>query len=327
MGQFLTSQVEPSAPPTNQINIYADSADSGRPKIKTWRGDVIRIAMADSLNFLRNSDLRYAQRQAPGTLTTRSNTTGRTGTADGWCTTNENASVQYIRTDSRAAPETGLLAPFYGTISKITSTGKIMMSQMLEGVDCAALRGRTVRFQVKLKASASKTLKIAVLQLNSSGTLDTAPATFISAFGGNGVDPTLGTNVAFLAPKSASGTPGSPAGGSDNVTTSSTCGSCAVTTAWQRFGICVDVPSNARNLFVMIWTDTQFAAADSFSWTEASLTDGMEIQEYAPLDHNRELARCQRYYTKTYEVDTDPTMAVLPGALRAVVTKAATALG
>jgi len=176
-----------------------------------------------------------------------------------------------------------------------------------------------VRFQVLMKASAAKTIKIAVLQLTAAGTIDTLPATFISAFGANGVDPTLGTNLAFLAPKS--GVSG------DNCTAGTNAFSCSVTTAWQRFGGVVTIPSDAKNIIVMAWTDSQFAAADSFSITQASLTDGYEIQDWSPQDFATELQLCQRFYCKTYEVDTNPSTQVLPGALRAVVTKAATALG
>lgn len=308
----LFSQQAQAATPAAGKAISGVESTNRRPYVLDDKGVLNILSSRGLTNVLRNAGMWFAQRQAPGTLTTYSNTTGRAFTADGWAVTNENASIQYIRTDTNAAPETGLQARYYGTYSKITNAGKIVISQMLEGTKTMSLRGRTVRFQVWLKASALKTIKIAVIQLNSSGTIDTLPATFISAFGANGVDPTLGTNLAYLAPKS--GVSG------DNCTAGANAFSCSVTTSWQRFGGVVDVPTNCKNVLVLIWTDTQFAAADSVSMSQASLTDGYEIQDYSPQDLVTELQYCQRFYCKSFSVDTNPVQnAGLAGSVRGSV--------
>jgi hypothetical protein len=197
------------------------------------------LGSSDRFNYVRNAGFWFAQRQAPGTATTYSNTSGRAISADGWGITNENASAQYARTDTQNAPQTGLQGRFYGSFTKISSTGKLVASQVIEGTDTNALRGRTVRVQCRMKGivAAMQTVRLGLVQLNSFGTIDALPATFISAFGANGTDPTLGTNLAYILPKDSN---------ADNATISGNAASCAVTTAWQRYGALFDVPSNAR---------------------------------------------------------------------------------
>lgn len=306
----LTKQAgTPSTPAANVATLFVNSNRQLSMIDDTAKVEV--LSLRSETNLVRNSGFWFAQRQNPTAATTYSNTTGRSISADGWGITNENTSVQYIRTDTVAAVESGLQNQYYGTFSKITNTGKIIVSQVIEARDTLAHRVDNMRLQVYLKASSSQTMKIALVQNNSSATADTIAATFISAFGANGVDPTLGTNLAYLTPL---------AGGVDNCTAGANAFTCSVTTAWQRFGGVVAIPTNLRNLIVMIWTDTQFAAATSFSVSQVSVTDGYEYQEWVPLPYQTELDRVQRYYQKTFALDTAPAQnAGVGGALRGMV--------
>lgn len=257
-------------------------------------------------NYVRNSGMWFAQRQAPGTATTYSNTSGRAVSADGFAITNENASAQYQRTDTSAAPETGLLSRYYGNFTKITSTGKLVISQLLEGTDVENLRGRTVRLQVWMKqvVGAAPVVRLGIAQLAAAGTIDTLPATFVSAFNANGTDPTLGTNVAYIAPD---------AGSADNGTISGNALSCTLSGSWQRFGATFTLPSDFKNLVVMLWGNAQFAATNGFAFAQLSLTDGTQIVDWTPDDIVTEVNRCQRYYWKTFAIDTAPASAVGAG--------------
>jgi hypothetical protein len=297
----------PATPAADKVELYVDT-DTERLMMIDDTGQVIRIT-DDGLrgrNLLVNAELDYAQRQAPASLTTYSNTTGRAYGADRWGVTNENASIQYQRTDTSAAPETGLQARFYGNWSKITSSGKIILSQVVEGANCLHLRGRRVRVQMKLKASSAKTIRVALLQLAAAGTLDTPPATFASAFGANTVDPTWGTNLAAIVPL----TP-------DNASIRGNGIDCAVTTAWQRFGAVFGLPTDFKNLIVVVFTDSQFAAADVLRMSEAGIYDGPEIREWVPNQQAADLTLCMRYYQKSFNVDTAPAQnAGLAGAVR-----------
>ena len=273
-----------------------------QPKVLDEKGVQSGLASRELCNYVRNSGMWFAQRQAPGTLTTYSNTTGRSISADGWGVTNSTASVQYIRTDSVAGSESGLTAQYYGTWSKITNAGKVVLSQVVEHRDALHTRNRVVRLQVWLKASTNTTMKLAVVQNNVSAVADTIAATYIAAFGANGDDPTLGTNLAFCVP--VSGVSG------DNCTQDTNSYQCEVTKAWKRFGGVFTIPPDAKNVIVQVWTDNSMAIADTFSMSQVSLTDGYEIQAWAPLSWTLELQRCQRFYMKSFLPDTLPATAI-----------------
>ena len=252
-------------------------------------------------NFAINSSFDLAQRQAPATLTTYSNTTGRTFGADHWGMTNENTSIQYARVDTIAAAEAGLAARYYGQYKKITSTGKCVVSHVIEAKDVAGLRGRAVRFQAKLKRTTAnaQTLRMAVLQLNSSGVADTMPATFVSAFGAGSTDPTWGTNLAALTPLFPE--LGTIVGNGLN---------CVLTTAWQKFSLSVVVPTNCVNLVLVFFNDAGIVANDTFNIAEVGLYDGRAFMDWQPRSYADEVRRCQRFYTKTFDLDTLPAASV-----------------
>lgn len=317
----LTKSSTPAAPGTSKQTVWVDS--DGFTRTIDDKGVIGSVGDHELFNYIRNSGFWFAQRQAPGTLTTYSSVGGRIISADGWGISNENASTQYRRVDTiGAAVESGLTAQYYGEFTKITANGKIFVSQVLESKDVAALRGRTVRFQARLKAIIGTpiTLKMGVIQLTSAGTTDAVPSgagLFLTASGGNGVDPTLGTNLAWLAPKTGV-TPDNGTAQTNNIT-------CSATTTWQRFGFCVDIPTTAKNIIVMIWSDNQVVTTNGFAIGEPSLTDGYEIQTFAPQTYDSELVRVRRFYQKTFAVDTAPVQnaGVATGCLRCILGKAA----
>lgn len=293
----FTKMSKPSTPNANKLELYFDSSDL-RFKAIDYTGQVHVLTQQETFeNMLFNGGFWFAQRQAPGTLTTYSNTSGRSYGADRWGMTNENASMQYQRIDTSGAPETGLLARYYGKFKKITSAGKMIVSQVVEGSDIMALRGRTVRVQAKMKYSvaSSMAVRLGLLYLTSAGTIDSIPATFVSAFGAAGTDPTWGTNLTALAPVLVDG--GTINGlGMD----------CVLTSSWVRYSATFAVPSNCKNLIAVIWTNGQPAANDELNISEAGLYDGEEIMDWSPRPLGQCLAMCQRFYSKTFNVDTAP---------------------
>ncbi len=261
-GQIIQGKgADPATPSAGFVTTWVDIT-TGQVKSKTDAGVLSILSPNDRSNLLMNSGLWIAQRQAPATLTTYSATADRAIGPDGWAFTYENASVQYIRVDTSSASETGLQNRYYGSVTKITANGKIVLSQTVEGTDCQAVRGRSVRVQFKLKATTAMTLRLGVAQLTSAGTVDSPPATFVSAFGGASVDPTFGTNVSLIAPKT--GVTGY------NCTASGNAFNCSVTTTWQRFGGVFDIPATAKNVIILIWSDSQITTANGFSWAECA---------------------------------------------------------
>lgn len=295
-----TNSAAPSTPATGKSSQYVNTTGQTVELNATGVSNILNNTK--NPNLVRNGGFWFAQRQNPAASTNYVTTTSRVITADGWGVINENDRVSYIRGDTVAAAESGLQNQYYGTFAKQTNTGKFIVSQMIESRDSVPLRGRTVRVQAWIKGTGSQVVNVALAYLSTSGTADASPATFISAYGANQVDPTLGTNVSYIAP--ATGVTG------DNCTASTNCYKCNVTTSWQRFGGVFTVPANLRNLYVMFYTDSQLTVANGFSLSQVSLTDGPEIQDWMPASMQAELDRCMRYYWKTFQLDTAPATAL-----------------
>jgi len=232
----------------------------------------------DTTNHLINGGFDFAQEQTPETLTTIAD--GAYG-PDQWKTTRENADLQYVRQD--AASESGLASPYYGQFKKITNAGKFLICQPLDYMNSLKFRGTTINFQLQMKASDAKTIKIAVVELQAAGTKDTLP-TLVSAWGADGTDPTLGANLAaILTPVS-----------------------CSVTTAWQIFKFTGSVPANSKNLLVMAWSDADFAVNDTLGMAEAGLYFGESQRSWTPGKISEEMNNIFRYCWKTFTIDVAP---------------------
>jgi hypothetical protein len=233
-------------------------------------------------NLADNGGFHWADYQVPGTDTTI--TTERCN-ANRWRAIHENASVQYSRQDGFA--ESGITAKYFGRYTKITSTGKLFVIQTLKHSRIAAYRGRTMHLQVKMKASGIKTIRMGVLEAQNAGTADGAPVTSAlipTVFGANTADPTWQTNLALITPTAVS-----------NTTIRNTGGDCAVTTSWQTFSINVTIPSNSKNLCIAIWTDSQFAAADTLSITEVDFFLGTTDRIWNPTAIPLDRLRCSEF--------------------------------
>lgn len=300
----LVDGAAPAPPAAGKASVY--SSTGGRPRALSSNGIDAGLTGQPFFNFLRNSGFWTAQRQAPGSLTVYSNIGGRAITADGWGVSNENASANFRRVDSSGAAETGLQSRFFGEWTKTTAAGKLQITQAVEGSDACQLRGKNVRVQVRLKGVvAGGQFNIALVQLTATGTLDTIPngaGLFFTAQGGAGVDPTLGANLAYIAP--TTGKTG------DNGTAGTNAYACTVTTAWQRFGGIFTVPTTAKNLVVLIYSHNQVAATNGIAIAEAMLVDDEAIQDWDCQTAGIEITRIERFYFKTFNIDTAPVQNV-----------------
>lgn len=313
----LIKGAAPSAPAATKVAAAADT--DGRLITVDANGHVSTLANWRR-SLLRNGGFWFAQRQVPGTLTTYSNVGGRALTLDGWGIGCENASVQARRVDMTTVTESGVAGRFYGEFTKITSTGKMQVQQAIESRMTQSMRGRNVRVRLKMKAVVTGAQwNIALVQLTSAGTADTIPSgagLFVTAQGANGVDPTLGTALSYIAP--TAGRTG------DNCTSSTNCYQATLTTAWQRFSGVFTVPSTAQNLVLVIYSHNQVAAAAGVAIGEAMIIEGEEIPDWTHGSVPEELVRVRRFYQKSFALDTAPAqnVGVNTGEQRGIAGKA-----
>ncbi len=313
------------SPPTANGPIVGNTSGNGltsiaaiaKDQVLTGQGAAAPIGQAvqPQENNLINSGFWFFQRQAPASYTTPSFNFSNGSTSvdaygpDAFKAAWQTATLQCKRVDTNGAQETGLNDRNYASWEQITNAGKFMIYQFLEGEKTYGLSGQTVTRQVKLKASTTKTIWIGLVALGSGGTMDTIAATIISAWGANSTDPTLATNYTYVTsgmavPSGANGTTGT-----NGVT-------CSVTTAWQQFAITVTLPASAKNVAVVIWTDSQFSANDVLSVAEEDLHFGSALRQRVRQDIYEERRKVQAWFSKSYDMDTAPGTATESGEFR-----------
>jgi len=92
--------------------------------------------------------------------------------------------------------------------------------------------------------------------------------------------------------------------------------------AWSRRSATFLVPATADNLGVLICTnDSAFATGDTLRITNIKMEEGSVMTPYIPTERTTEIQRCERFFTKTFDLETPPAvnLNVHEGALSAVV--------
>lgn len=284
-------------PDTNNIGRVTTKQPDGRAEV---------LSPNSRFNYLVNGGMDFIQRFSPTLSTNTQSLLGRQMNLDNWGLTSFVASGQAGRIDNLTTPIAGSVSRYYAQYKQITSPGKIAITQAVEYRDMAKLRGRTVRFQIKIATGAwgsGSALRMGFIQNNVSATADTIAAGFYGAASANGTDPTNGTNLAYITPilpESSAVTQPTIVGSAMQIANP------GANLTFTRYSCCCVVPSNCVNLIVAIWTDSQISANDVLNLAEAQLIDGQEINDWHPMSYEIELARCQRYYEKTFAVDTAP---------------------
>lgn len=284
------------------------------PGVLSYLSPQIDAANYLNLNYLINGGHEVNQRSTTGSFSGGLGCVLHTDaySDDRWKCASTAADIQFQRTDTNGALETGLNSRYYGTWKNVTNSGnKNAIYQVIEAVNGFPLAGRMVTVQCKLKyttlTNSNKKFKLCLIQLNSSGTVDTMPAHgLVETWNGDGVDDTLATNLAYINPSSI------PAGAQGVISVSGAAIACTLTTSWQLFAGTFIVPSslNAKNLIVAIMADAGETISDTFSMSEAGLYDGAVLRDYLPRPYVLELALCQRYcYGMSADGSTSPIFA------------------
>ncbi len=310
MGYRLTKSAAPNTPAANKSEIYMDTADN-RIKAIDDKGVIWTLAEDGSKdrNVLTNGGMRVQQRVATGsTAIPGISTTTRAGqVADRWAITTSVASnLNWAQIDTSGTPETGLLARYYGSIIASTAGKKVMISQFIINAEMAHLRGQKVRFSIKLnqKVGSGQTYKLGLLQLAAAGTVDVSPAFLTGAWSTvTGTDPAWGTNLSPITPDaSPTGENGTITGNFLNIT--------SLAAQWQRSSVVFTVPTNAKNLVVVLFADATGGATDNLSISECRLTQGTEIIDWVEMPLALEVMRCQRFFCKSFPLTVVPAASV-----------------
>lgn len=306
-GILMTKSAAPATPASNKSNIFIDTSDFNAKAIDS--NGVISTFANDGLhdrNILTNGGFTVQQRVATAATAIPSiSTTTRAGqVADRWAVTVGNTTTcTWTQVDTSGATETGLQSRYYGRITQATNAAKFIFSQFIINSEMAHLRGKKVRVSCKVKqfVGSNQVYKLGLLQLTAAGTVDVCPA-FTSAIGASGVAPTWGTNLAAINPDA------SPTG--ENGTINGSWLEITSTAGWVRSSCVFTVPSDAKNLCVVLWKDQTGGTTDSTGVAEFQLTQNPDIVDYVEPPLADTLMRCKRFYDKSFPLTTVPAASI-----------------
>jgi hypothetical protein len=182
-----------------------------------------------------------------------------------------------------------------------TVSKKFGILQVIENVNCQKLIGNAVSLSFEAKVSdATKLSDIRAVVLAWDSTADTVTSDVISAWGAEGVNPTLVANW----------------------TAENTAADLSVLTSWARYeieNISIDTASTT-NIAVLIYENdvaTNDTAGSLLEITNVQLEIGDEGTPFEDRSFQEELALCQRYYEKSYlQADAPGTTSTAAGHLR-----------
>jgi hypothetical protein len=148
-------------------------------------------------------------------------------------------------------------------------------------------------FKAKVSATTDlDNIKCAIVAWD--GTADTVTSDIISAWGAEGTNPTLIANATYEnAPVNLN-----------------------VTTSYATYSVTAAVDTaSTKNIIVFIWSDVTTVATGNFLYiTGVQLEAGTTASDFEFLPYDVNLARCQRYYEKSYALATAPGTAAQAGA-------------
>jgi hypothetical protein len=241
-------------------------------------------------NALINGDYSIAQR---GTSFASGANNDDAYTLDRWYILSDGNDAIDVTQETSVVPTNQLTAI---ALDVETTNKKFGIAQIIEQKNCVGLIGNTVTLSFQAKVSATTKLdnvKCAIVAW--SGTADTVTSDIISAWGAEGTNPTLIANATYE---------NSPA-------------NLNVTTSYAKYVVSAAVDtSSTKNIIVFIWSDvTDTTAGDFLYITDVQLEPGSQASgfEFMPIDVN--LGRCLRYFSKSYNLTTNPATVTTDGAV------------
>lgn len=259
-------------------NIVLDSSGNA-----TFAGTAVP-ASSFLRNHLINGNFAIAQRGTSFTSTGSANNDD-TYNLDRWYILSDGNDIADITQDTATVPSNGSQTAIALDVETVNK--KFGIAQIIEQRNCAGLIGNTVTLSFKAKVSSTSKLdnvKAAIIAW--SGTADTVTSDVISAWNVEGTNPTLITNATYE---------NSPA-------------NLNLTTSYATYSVSAAVDTaSTTNIIVLIWSDvTDTTLGDFLYITDVQLEVGTAATPFERRQYGQELALCQRYYSKSYNLSTVP---------------------
>ena len=182
--------------------------------------------------------------------------------------------------------------PFDGKILFTGTTDKGGAFQVIEGLNCKDLRGKSIAASAVLAVNNARLGNIKMGIAEFTGTEDAVSGDPVSTWGADGVTPTLAASWAFI----------------------NTPANLSVTTSGALYSVTATVGASANNLAVIIWNDDKsYNANDYILLTNVQLEEGTVATPFELRPFGLELMLCLRYYQKSFALETAPAQNVGTG--------------
>lgn len=204
---------------------------------------------------------------------------------DGW----------YVLTQSNPVNVERSANPFDGAryAAKITQANatpqRFGFAQIVEAMDSQALRGRYANVQGKGKASTSVACRYVILAWT--GTADTVTSDVVNDWASS----TYTTGNFFLG---------------SNLSIVRSGATTLSTTEDTFFAERFQVPAGTNNLIFFFWTTNEAAQNVAIELTRVAMTEGQLSMPFVEAPFSEEVRRCQRFYEKTFALETAPAEGV-----------------
>jgi len=226
-------------------------------------------------NYIVNGGFAVSQRGTSFTSTGGANNDDAY-TLDRWYILSDGNDTIDVTQETSVVPTNGQYAI---ALDVETVNKKFGIATIIENRDCIGLIGNNVTFSFKAKVSSTTKLdnvKAAIVAW--SGTADTVTSDIVSAWNGEGSNPTLIANATY----------------------ENTPANLSLTTSYATYSITANVDTaSTKNLILFIWSDvTDTTLGDFLYIAESKLEKGSSVTDfvYSGTNYQGELANCQRYY-------------------------------
>ena len=270
--------------PLSKINTnsIANTASPNVTSVVFSDGSNIASGFQGFKNRLINGDYKIAQRATSFTSTGSANNDD-TYTLDRWYILSDgNDTVDVTQTTTVPTGAQSSIGLDVETINK-----KFGIAQIIEAGNCYdAIGGNvTVSFQAKV-SSLTKLDNVKCAIVAWSGTADIVTSDIISAWNVEGTNPTLIANATY----------------------ENTPANLNVTTSFASYSVTANVDTaSTKNIIVFIWSDvTDTTLGDFLHITNVQLEKGSTASSFEYRPFGTELALCQRYFLKSYDLATVP---------------------
>ena len=209
---------------------------------------------------------------------------------DGWYALTQTGAIAPSQVSN---PENGSVTAGRLTQSQ-ASAQRMGFGQIIETLACRDLRGAQATLSGRLRASASLTVRFAILEWT--GTADTVTSDVVNDW----TSSTFTTGNFFIS----------------TTTNLLAAGSLALTAnTWADLtALTATCGSSMNNLIVVVWTDATAAQNVTLDFSRMQLEPGAVATHFETLAPGVEITRCERWYEKSYNLANAPGAVTLVSA-------------